>query len=321
MLAAYASDINPDDPLAALTVGERPEPEAPDGHELIDIRACALNHHDLWALQGVGLERDKLPMILGCDAAGVDSDGNEVLVHAVITYDDFRGPEPQDPKRTVLSEDYQGTLAERVVIPRGNKVPKPPSLSWEEASCLPTVWLTAYRMLFTRGGLRPGETVLVQGAGGGVVSAAIALADLAGARVWATSRDEAKRERALELGADAAFATNERLPGKVDLVIETTGEVTWEHSMRSLRPGGRIVISGTTTGPNPPADLRRLFFREISVIGSTMGTRDELADIALMFETTGIKPIIDRVLPLADAREGFEAMAAGDIHGKIVFTT
>src|SRR5680860_699889 len=172
MLAAYAARIDPDDPLSGLEIGEVPEPEVPEGWVPIEIRACALNHHDLWSLRGVGLGEDRLPMILGCDAAGIDPDGNEVLVHAVITHSEWRGEEISDPRRTLLSELYPGTLAERVAVPARNTVPKPPQLSFEEAACLPTAWLTAYRMLFTKGALRPGQTVLVQGAGGGVASAA-----------------------------------------------------------------------------------------------------------------------------------------------------
>ena len=321
MLAAYAARFAPDDPLSGLEIGEVDGPEVPPGWVVVDVKACALNHHDLWSLRGVGLDESQLPMILGCDAAGLDPDGNEVLVHAVVVSDDWLGDEILDPKRTLLSELHPGTLAERVAVPARNLVPKPASLSFEEAACLPTAWLTAYRMLFDKGALRPGQTVLVQGAGGGVASAAIALADVAGARVWATARDEAKRARALEHGADAAFERGERLPERVDLVIETVGKATWPHSIRSLKKGGRLVVSGATSGNDPGADLAHVFFRELQVIGSTMGSRDQLADLAQLCDNTGLRPLIDRVLPLSDAREGFAAMAAGDIHGKIVFTT
>jgi NADPH:quinone reductase-like Zn-dependent oxidoreductase len=200
-------------------------------------------------------------------------------------------------------------------------VPKPDSLSFEEASCLPTAWLTAYRMLFTQGRLKPGDTVLVQGAGGGVATALIALAHAGGLRVWATSRDESKRARALELGADAVFESNARLPEKVDAVMETVGRATWSHSLRSLRPGGRVVISGATSGPNPDqTELNRIFFLQLEVIGSTMGTRSELASLVNLLDVSGVRPVIDRVLPMDEAREGFAAMAEGDMFGKIVFT-
>jgi NADPH:quinone reductase-like Zn-dependent oxidoreductase len=259
-------------------------------------------------------------MILGCDAAGVDEDGNEVIVHSVIASDGWRGDETLDPKRSLLSERHQGALAEKVAVPTGNLVPKPAALSFEDACCLPTAWLTAYRMLFVKSGLQPGQTALIQGAGGGVASAAIVLARHAGLRVWVTSRDEARGAKAKELGAHEAFESGARLPERVDAVLETVGEATWKHSLRALRPGGTIVVSGSTSGPNPPSDLQRVFFLQLNVVGSTMGTRDELARLARLLETTGIRPEIDRVLPLSEARDGFAAMASGDIFGKIVFT-
>ncbi len=320
MLAAYAHAVDAEDPLAGLEVGQRPEPEPPTGWTTVDVRAAALNHHDVWALRGRGLRAEQLPMILGTDAAGVDQDGSEVVVHAVISADDWRGDETLDPRRTLLSERHAGALAQRVAVPRRNLVPKPPELSFEEAACLPTAWLTAYRMLFVKSGLRPGQTVLVQGAGGGVATAAIALGHHAGLRVWATSRDEAKRARAVALGADAAFEAGARLPERVDAVLETVGEATWAHSLRSLRPGGTLVVAGATSGFGPPADLARVFFLQLRVIGSTMGTRDELEALIALCATAGVRPLIDRVLPLAEAREGFRAMEAGDLVGKVVFT-
>ena len=172
-------------------------------------------------------------------------------------------------------------------MPRRNLVPKPASLSFEEAACLPTAWLTAYRMLFVQGDLKPGETVLVQGAGGGVATALITLGRAAGLTVLATSRDEAKRTRALELGAHEVFESGARLPVKVDAVMETVGRATWSHSIRSLRPGGRIVISGTTSGPEvDDAGLTRIFFLQLSVIGSTMGTRAELDSLVKFLDAT-----------------------------------
>ncbi|MQY03382.1 zinc-binding dehydrogenase [Actinomadura macrotermitis] len=321
MFAVTASRFDKDNPLDGLELGERPEPVVPDGWTTVTVKAAALNHHDLWSLKGVGLGEDRLPMILGCDAAGVDEDGNEVIVHAVIG-DPARGggDETLDPKRSLLSEVHPGTFAEKVAVPRRNLVPKPAELSFEEAACLPTAWLTAYRMLFDKAGLQPGGTVLVQGAGGGVATAAIALAAAAGFRVYATSRDEAKRERAAGLGADGVFEPGARLPERVDAVIETVGEATWSHSLKSLRPGGRIVVAGATSGQVPPAELNRVFFLQLSVAGSTMGTRDQLERLARFLVKTGVRPHIDRVLPLAQAREGFAAMAGGDLFGKVVFT-
>jgi NADPH:quinone reductase-like Zn-dependent oxidoreductase len=287
----------------------------------VTVRAASLNHHDVWTLRGVGISADRLPIILGCDAAGVDEDGNEVVVHAVVGEGGGEGgDETLDPARSLLSERFDGTFAEKVAVPRRNLVPKPASLSFEEAACLPTAYLTAYRMLFAKSGLEPGATVLVQGAGGGVATALILLGRAAGYRVWATSRSEDKLARALELGADQAFPAGSRLPERVDAVMETVGQATWAHSLRALRPGGRIVICGATSGTAPPAELNRVFFLQLSVVGSTMGTRGELARLTRFCEQTGVRPLIDRTLPLALAAEGLEAMISGDLFGKVVFT-
>ncbi|MCE2807774.1 MAG: zinc-binding dehydrogenase [Actinobacteria bacterium] len=321
MFAVTATSFDAENPLAGLTLGEVSEPEVPDGWALVTLRAAALNHHDIWSLKGVGLRPELLPMILGCDGAGIDADGNEVIIHAVIADPDAGdGDETLDPRRSLLSERFPGTLAERIAVPRRNLIPKPASLTFEQAACLPTSWLTAYRMLFTRAALRPGDTVLVQGAGGGVSTAAIALARAAGLRVWATSRSEEKRARATELGAHATFAPDERLPEKVDAVVETVGRATWASSVRAVRPGGVVVVSGATTGDDPSADLTQVFFLQRSVIGSTMGTRGELQRLVSMVDATGVRPVIDSVRPLADAQSGFAEMLNGDQFGKIVFT-
>ena len=321
MFAVYAESFSSDDPLSGLVVGERPDPDVPDGWTTVTVRAASLNHHDLFSLRGVGLKEEQLPMILGTDAAGVDEDGNEVVVHSVINAPGWIGDDTLDPKRSLLSERYQGAMAERVAVPRGNVIPKPASLSFEEAACLPTAWLTAYRMLFTRGELKAGDTVLVQGAGGGVATALITLARAAGLRVLATSRDQAKRERALEIGAHDVFESGARLPVKVDGVMETVGKATWSHSIRALRPGGVLVTSGTTSGPSlDDAELTRIFFLQLRVVGSTMGTRTELASLVNLLDATGTKPLIDRTLPLEKAAEGFAAMNDGDLFGKVVFT-
>jgi NADPH:quinone reductase-like Zn-dependent oxidoreductase len=320
MLAAYAARIDKENPLNGLEIGERPDPEPKADWTTVTVRATALNHHDVWSLRGVGLPADRLPMILGCDAAGVDEDGNEVVVHAVIG-DAVAGggDETLDPKRSLLSEVYQGTFAEKVAVPRRNLLPKPAALSFEEAACLPTAYLTAYRMLFDKSGAQPGSTVLVQGASGGVSTALILLGRAAGYRIWVTGRTEAKRAAALKLGADQAFETGARLPERVDVVMETVGQATWSHSVRSLKPGGRIVISGATSGDIPPAELTRIFFTQLSVVGSTMGTRDQLARLLRFCEQTGVRPVIDRTVPLADAAQGFATMIEGTQTGKIVF--
>jgi len=321
MLAASCTSQSFDDPLPGLTVGQRPDPEVPAGWARVHVRAASLNHHDLWSLKGVGLPADRLPMILGCDASGVTDDGREVVVHALVGDPDWSGDETLDPKRSILSEVHQGSLAEQVVVPARNLLPKPADLSFAEAACLPTAWLTAYRMLFTNAGVKPGDRVLVQGAGGGVSTAAIALGRAAGLVVWVTGRDEAKRARALELGAHEVFEPGARLPARVDAVLETVGKATWGHSMKSLRPGGTLVVSGATTGADPSADLNRLFFLQLRVIGSTMGTRDELAGLLSLLAATGVRPQIDAEIPLVDAADAFARMHAGDVVGKLVLTT
>jgi NADPH:quinone reductase-like Zn-dependent oxidoreductase len=320
VFAVYASMIDPEDPLTGLSSGERPEPEAPEGWATVTVKAASLNHHDLWSLRGVGLSEDRLPMILGCDAAGFDEDGNEVVVHAVISDESWRGDETLDPRRSLLSERHPGTFADRVAVPRRNLVPKPAELSFEEAACLPTSWLTAYRMLFTRGRVVPGQTILVQGASGGVATALTVLASASGVRVWVTSRSEEKRAEALRLGAEQCFESGARLPERVDAVMETVGKATWGHTIRSLKPGGTVVVSGATSGDAPPAELTRVFFLQLSVVGSTMGTREELERLISFCLEKQIRPEIHATMPLKEAESGFAALLGGEQVGKIVFT-
>ena len=175
-------------------------------------------------------------------------------------------------------------------------------------------------MIASKSGTQAGDTILVQGAAGGVSTALIVLGKALGRQVWVTSRDESKREWALGLGADAAFESGARLPGKVDAVMETVGQATWDHSLRSLRPGGVVVISGATSGPNPPADLNRVFFLQLSIVGSTMGTIGEFQELIDLMVRTGLRPVIDRVLPMEQAAEAFAVLHDGDVRGKLVLT-
>src|ERR1700742_5112399 len=189
MFAVYAARTDAENPLSALETGERPDPEPAPGWVTVTVKAAALNHHDVFSLRGVGLPADRLPMILGCDAAGVDADGNEVVVHGVIgDASAGGGDETLDPRRSLLSERYQGTFAEKVMVPKGNLIPKPAALSFEEAACLPVAYLTAYKMLFEKSGAQPGTTILVQGAGGGVATALILIGRAAGGRMWGAGR-------------------------------------------------------------------------------------------------------------------------------------
>src|SRR3954470_15283997 len=320
MFAVYAAEPNPDAPPAALAVGEGPDPEIPDGSVAVRIEAASLNMHDLWTLRGVGIKREQFPMILGCDGAGRLDDGTEVVIYPVIGDPAVAGDETLDPKRTLLTERLQGTFADVCVVPARNIVPRPTGLTAAQAAGMGTAWLTAYRMLFVKSDLRPGQKMLVQGASGGVSTALIQLGRAAGMQVWVTGRTDEKRALAAKLGAHATFASGERLPDRVDAVFETVGDATWAHSMRALKPGGAIVVSGSTSGPNPGADLQRLFFLQLRVIGSTMGTRNELADLLTFVTNAGIAPEIGLELPLEQAEEGFRALAAGETGGKIVFT-
>ncbi|WP_158880840.1 zinc-binding dehydrogenase [Amycolatopsis anabasis] len=319
MFAVYAKEPNADAPLNSLVVGERPEPEVPDGWVKVAVKAASLNMHDIWTLRGVGIKPDQFPMILGCDGAGTLEDGTEVVLHSVINAPGWQGDDTLDPKRTLLTEKHQGTFADYVVVPARNVLPKPAGLSFAEAATMGTAWLTAYRMLFVKSGLRPGQTLLVQGASGGVSTALIQLGRAAGFRVWVTGRSEEKRALAEQLGAHQTFESGARLPERVDAVFETVGKATWSHSVKSLKPGGIIVVSGSTSGPDASAELQRVFFLQLRVAGSTMGTRDELASLLEYVDLAGIRPQIGAQLPFEEAEQGFRSMQGGDTAGKIVF--
>lgn len=319
MLALYASKPHPDDPLAGAEVGERPDPEVPDGWERVRVRAASLNRHDLWTLRGVGIKPEQFPMILGCDGAGVTDDGRNVVVYPIIGTPGFSGDETMDPGRTLLTEKHQGTFAEYTVVPKRNLLPLPESLDHAQAAALGTTYLTAYRMLVTRSGLPAGSTILVQGASGGVSTALIQLGRAIGMRVWVTSRSEEGRARATDLGAHLVFEQGARLPERVDGVFESVGKSTWSHSMRAVRPGGVIVCCGATAGADPSADLQRLFFLQISVIGSTMGTLDEFRRLIALCDATGVRPVVDRTFPLQQGRDALEMLEQGT-PGKLVLT-
>jgi NADPH:quinone reductase-like Zn-dependent oxidoreductase len=310
MRAAFASATKPDDPLSALTVGELPEGAPPAGWVTIDVRASSLNHHEIWSLRGVGLPADRLPMILGCDAAGVDADGNEVVVYPVV-------PDDSDPRGlSLLSERYPGTLADRVSVPAENLIPKPAGLSFLDAACLPTAWLTAFHMLTTRGRVADAESVLVQGAGGGVATAAVVLAGALGKRVYATSRDAAKRERVAALGA-TAVAPGARLPERVDVVIESVGAPTFDHSMKSSKPGARIVVCGATAGHQATVDLRRVFAMRLEILGATMGSAAELTALLDLMVAKGIRPVIDSTYGFTAVGDAFARLDSGEVFGKV----
>jgi len=343
LLAAYATGVDADQPLSKLEVGEREIPDPPRGFVRLAVGAAALNHHDLWTLRGVGVAPTSFPRTLGCDVAGrVDRYGPdtpethpvgaEVVAHAVITCgtcDACLGPDETLCRRFALLTEgtYEGTLAEYCLVPAQNLFAIPRGLTFEEASCLPTAYLTAYRMLFTKGGLRPGGTVLIQGAGGGLSTAAERLAIAAGLRVVVSSRSAEKREAALSRGVHHTVATGREavseilaLTGSegVDVVIESVGGATWATSLRALRRGGAIVVAGATAGADPPSDLRRVFWRQLRVLGSMMGSRAEFKELLAMVEAARVRPLIDSVVPLGQARQAFLKLESGEVTGKLV---
>lgn len=326
MKAVYATGTNYDDPLSMLEVDDMPEPETKPFWSTIRVKSASVNHHDVWSLQGVGLADEQTPMILGTDAAGVLQEdipvskglkaGSEVVLYTLIGTDGA-GVMPGE-SRSILSERYAGTMAECTQVPSANVFAKPENLNFDEAAALGTSWLTAYSLLFTSANVKPGDTVLVQGAGGGVSTAAIQLAHAAGLEVFVTSRSEDKRNRALEIGADAAFESGARLPRKVDAVIESVGASTWSHSVKSVRPGGTIAICGATTGDQPGAELTRIFFQDIRVQGNTMGAREDFARLLKFVEHADLHPVIDSAYAIDDARLAFSKIMNGDVFGKIM---
>jgi NADPH:quinone reductase-like Zn-dependent oxidoreductase len=318
MLAAYVSHFDPDMPLRGLAIGERPLPEAPEGWVRIKVKAASLNHHDLWSLRGgealrqrggAGLTAADLPRILGMDAAGLTDDGREVIVYPVIA---------QAGRIGVLSGLYDGTLAEYVAVPALQVIPKPATMTFEQAACLPTAWLTAYRMLFEKASLSPGGTFLVQGASGALATALIILGKSASFRVWVTGRSEASRAFACSIGADAAFEPDARLPERVDAVMDSVGAATFAHSLKCLRRSGTLVVPGGTSGYSATIDIARLFTMDLRIVGTAMGSLQQLKELIAHCDRHGLVPPIDRVVPLADARNAFQAMEHETLRGKIV---
>jgi NADPH:quinone reductase-like Zn-dependent oxidoreductase len=320
MRAAVALRVDEQDPLSALEVRDGwPAPELGPNQVRVRMAATTVNMHDLWALRGVGARPDSFPRILGCDIAGWDDQGREVLVTGSFADPDAGGgDETFDPRRALVSEDRPGSFGEYTVVPARNVVAKPKWLSFHQAACINVSWSSTYRLLFTRGHAQPGERVLIQGAGGGVATAATAMARAAGLHVTVTSRSEDKRRRALEIGAHEAIPTGERLREPVDLVVDTVGAATWKHSLRSVRPGGRIVTAGATTGSDAPLELTRVFYQQISIIGSTSGSRADTLRLLRFMEAARLRPIIDSVYPLDRIRDAFARTMDATLFGNVV---
>lgn len=309
---------------------EAPDPEPGPGEVLVRLRASALNHLDVWIRKG--LPSVPKPRILGADGAGVVEalgegvSGLEPGERVVIN----PGIEAGGGRIHVIGEHGDGTNAELIAVPATNVHPIPESLSFEEAAAFPLVFETAYRMLVTRAGLREGEWVLAWGVGGGVSTAALAIAKALGARVLVTSSSDAKLERARELGADATVnhatgdvkaAVQEATDGEgIDVVVENVGEATWATSLQVAAPGGRITVCGATSGPNPPAALHRIWWKQLSILGSTMGTGEDFSGAYELVTSGRARPVVDSVLPLEEIRAAHERLEAGAQLGKIVLT-
>lgn len=322
MFAVYATRAAPDDPLAALRIGDLPEPEVPDGWVRVKISHASLNRHDLFTLQGISGHPEGItfPIILGNDAAGTLDDGTPVVIYPMMGSDDWRGDETLDPEWHIPSEFIHGTFADYAVVPRRNAIRLPPALSPLHASVLGTAWLTAYRALFTKSGLRAGETVLIQGATGGMATALIQLGRAAGFEIWVTSRSEEGQALARSLGAHQAFPSNVPLPRKVPVVIDSIGAASWAHSLSSLVRGGTLVAVGGTTGLEVPLNLLPVIANQLTITGSIMGTLEDMQNMIRLIASARIEPEIGVVLPMERAEEGLRAMWKGHTRGKTVFT-
>jgi NADPH:quinone reductase-like Zn-dependent oxidoreductase len=309
--------IHEDGGPEVLRYEDAPDPEPRDGEVLVELRAASLNHLDVWVRKG--LPSVPKPRILGADGAGVIAGTDErVVINPGIL---------REGKMHIVGETTDGTHAELIAVPRDYVHPIPDGLSFEEAAAFPLVFETAYRMLVPRARLQSGEWVLVWGIGGGVATAALALAKALGAHVVVTSSSDAKLERARELGADAAVnhmtddvvaRVKEITGGGAHVVVDDVGEATWKRTLDSARPEGRVVVCGATTGPNPPAALHRVWWKQLSILGSTMGTPDDFKGAYDLIAAGKATPVVDSVFPLADARAAHERLEAGDQLGKIV---
>ena len=311
---------NDKDPISAIMSSRRPQMPLSEGWVKVKLQAVGLNYHDIFTMRGFISYPVTEPLVLGCEGTGTLADGTEVLIFPLMGDADFKGDETLDPQRHVFSEKVDGTLAEYVNVPKRNIVVKPRDMSTEAAAVMGIAWLTAYRMLFTKSDLRAGQTMLVQGSSGGVTTALIQLGTAAGMRVWCTGRTAAKRELGLKLGAEKAFASGETLPEKVDAVFDTSGEVTWKHSVDSVKIGGTVVTCGGHSGMFVPMEVSRVFVEQLTIKGSYLGTLEEFKDLIAFVVSKSIKPHIGATLPMAKTAEGFRMMFEGKTDGKVVVT-
>ncbi len=311
--------IHEDGGPEVLRYEDVPDPVADDGEVLIELRAASLNHLDVWIRKG--LPSVPKPRILGADGAGVIAGTDE---RVVINPGIMAGG-----KTHIVGETMDGTHAELIAVPRDYVHPIPDGLSFEEAAAFPLVFVTAYRMLVTRAQLQAGEWVLIWGIGGGVATAALALAKAVGAQVAVTSSSDDKLGRARELGADVTVnhatgdvvqVVKEATGGGAHVIVDDVGEATWKRTLEAARPEARIVVCGATTGPNPPAALHRVWWKQLSILGSSMGTPADFKGVYDLIAAGHVRPVVDRVFPLAEARAAHERLEAGDQLGKIVLS-
>lgn len=309
--------IHEDGGPEVLRYEDVPDPTPREGDVLIELRAAGLNHLDIWIRKG--LPSVAKPRILGADGAGVIAGTDErVVINPGIM---------SGGKMHIVGETMDGTNAELIAVPRDFVHPIPGDLSFEEAAAFPLVFLTAYRMLATRAGLQAGEWVLIWGIGGGVATAALAIAKALGAQVIVTSSSDEKLTRSRELGADATVnhetedvvaRVKDITGGGAHVVIDDVGEATWKRTLDAARQEGRIVVCGATTGPNPPAALHRVWWKQLSILGSSMGTPDDFRSVYELIAAGKARPTVDSVFPLAEARAAHERLEAGEQLGKIV---
>ncbi|RVX73885.1 hypothetical protein B0A52_02775 [Exophiala mesophila] len=321
MRTVYAASGNLDDPLSSLRIGRRNLPDPPQGFVRVKMEAVGLNFHDVFTLRGISMHQIRFPMILGNEGAGVLDDGTKVALYPNMGDVDYKGDETLDPARHVLGEKVQGTLAEYVYVPRRNAVPRPQGLNARSASVLGIAWLTAFRMLFSRANLRPGNTILVQGSSGGIATALIQLGTAAGYRVWTTGRTAEKRALATKLGAERTFSSLETLPEQMDAVFDLSGSATLAHSIRSVKTGGTVVICGVHSDNGTtvvPIDLLPVMVNSLNITGVYTGTREEFVDLLSFVAAKEIKPYIGQVLPLERAGDGLRDIWEGRTSGKIV---
>lgn len=321
MFAVYAKEANLNDPLASVVVGERPDPIVKEGWVRVKVTHASLNRHDIFTLRGMTSQKEPIPfpMILGNDAAGLLDDGTPVVLYPVMGTESWKGDETIDPHWHVISELVPGTMADYVAVPKRNAVPIPEGLSALNASLLGTAWLTAYRSLFTKSRLIPGQTLLVQGASGGMSTALIQMGRAAGFEVWVTTRNDEGAAIAERLGANRIFRHGDPLPRRVDAVVDNIGAATWADSLKAVKRGGVLVINGITTGHTAETDLLRTFVEQIDIRGTIMGTLEEMKAMMQFVIRNKITPEVGAVVPMTEAREAIRDMIEGRTRGKTVF--